>query len=238
MKDKNSPFFIYYKYILIRGWGAKLIEKELFSLSTKNSNYSHTTSVFNNIINHILGIADDDTREVIDTQTLSGFLTDNKIDYFILSTHKDCLFINSIYSKEEEEGTSLRQVNLGKINLVRNYLQNSITMTNISYTDIMNMKYHFEYSRYEFIFVSKSLNVLVVGNRQGDIHFYDMEIKIYEEEGKVAIKEEPIAIIDCNYRIAGLRVVDHFNKSEPTKSCCEIFILKVNRILESIILKN
>ena len=128
----------------------------------------------------------------------------------------------------QSQGNSLSQLNLGKINLLKNYLKIKLPETGISTQMIIALKYYKDYSRYEFLFVSKALNLIIVANRAGDVQIYKMEINLYSD-GKVGIDNEPIFVIDCNSRITGLRVIDHFDEFDHGKSFCEIFILKLNR---------
>ena len=193
-----------------------------------------------------------DNREYIDISTLEKILdmhessnekqedleSYNKLFYqnsllklFIFSSHKDCLYLNALVFNEQDD--SLTQVNLGKINLIRNYFRNSLSNLNVTYAEIINIKTHFEYTRYEFLFISKTLRLLIVGNRQGDIQIYEMELKLYKD-GKIGIKEEPLMIFDCNNRIVGMTVIEHINHVESFNSYIDIYIMKINRKFENL----
>lgn len=137
---------------------------------------------------------------------------------------------------DEKEG-KFEQINLGKINLVKNYLSCTLNESNLNSYTIFNLKYVIEYSRYEFLFTSYALNILIIGNRNGDIQIYPLEIKYYFKDYKIGISEQPISIIDFNGRIAGVRVLDYINESDSQMNYCEIYVLKIDRTLECYKLK-
>jgi hypothetical protein len=150
------------------------------------------------------------------------------IKYFIFSCHQHSIFLNSLFFKTEED--SLTHICLGNINLIGNYFKYKYTnYQNLVYSTAMSIKYHYEYSRYEYLFISQILRVLIVGNKQGDIQIYDLEL-IVNNEGKITINDSPIAIIDCNGRLAGFKVIEYENSYGLNH--LEIYILKINKNLE------
>lgn len=155
-------------------------------------------------------------------------LKDHLLKYYIFCCHQHCLFLNSLFFKNDDD--SLSELCLGKINLIDNYFKCKYNNSqNLIYSTAMNMKYYYEYSRYEFIYVSYCLHVLIVGNRQGDIQIYDLEL-ILSNEGELKINNNPLGIIDCNGRIVGFQVVEYNNKH--SNNYLEIYVLKLNKILE------
>jgi len=148
--------------------------------------------------------------------------------YFMFSCHQHSIFLNSIFMKTDED--SLAHICLGKINLIGNYFKYKYTNNqNLVYSTAMIIKNYYEYSRYEYLFISKNLRVFIVGNKQGDIQIYDLEL-ILNNEGKIKINDSPLAIIDCNGRLAGFKVIEYENSYGLNH--LEIYVLKINKNFE------
>jgi hypothetical protein len=162
------------------------------------------------------------------------YITNSLLKNFTLCCYKDCFYLNSLIYNEKED--KFEQVNLGKIDLIKNYLSYTLSESSINSYAIFNLKYLIEYSRYEYVFTSTALNILILGNRNGDIQLYPLEIKVYKDN-KIGINEQPISIIDFNGRIAGVRVLDYINENDSNMNYCEVYVLKVDRTLECYKLK-
>ncbi len=97
-------------------------------------------------------------------------------DYYLFYTSKNNLNLVDI-SRNKKELFSPSY--LGKINLIEKFLYSK--MKNFDgETQSLNQLFfslvygYYDETRYEFLHYSKNLNVLVVGNRSGDIQIYDL----------------------------------------------------------------
>ena len=135
------------------------------------------------------------------------------------------IFINGF------EGENSDQVTYGKFNPLICYL--SLKYSNsesFGYNTIVNIQNYIEYSRYEFIFISKCLNKLILGNKQGDIQIYNLEFSI--KDNKISFNTKPIAIIEINNRIVGIRVEDYEDDINSYNNYFLIYIVSLNGFLE------
>jgi hypothetical protein len=190
-----------------------ILTKEIISKNECNVNSLNLNINYNHIC-----------EESLNKQNLQETL----LKYFIFSCHQHCIFLNSFFFKKEED--SLSNYCLGKINLIKNYLKCKYdNYQNLIYSTAMNIKYYYEYSRYEYLFISHSLRILIVGNKQGDIQIYDLELFV-NNQGNLKFNDSPLVVIDCNGRLAGLKVVEYDN--EYGISHLEIYVLKINKFLE------
>jgi hypothetical protein len=152
-------------------------------------------------------------------------LKNNLNKYIIISSYKTCIFISGF------EGDNSDQVNYGKFNPLVNYLLLKYSnLESFGYNSIVNIKYYIEYSRYEFVFISKCLNKLILGNKQGDIHIFNLEFSF--QNNKHSFNTTPIAIIDINTRILGIRVEDYEDNINSNNNYFLIYIVCLNGYLE------
>jgi hypothetical protein len=175
--------------------------------------------------NYVLSI-DESNNNYISNECEENLMNYLEKKYFIISTYSNFLLIHQIScNKNGDKKYSV----CSKVDLLKNYLKEVMNNGHLVSQTILNMKYHSEYSRYEFIFVSKNLNMLVVGNRSGDIQGYKLEFnKISENTFK--FNNEPIFIINCESRIASVKILD---VGDNNSGYLQIFVLKINRIFES-----
>ncbi len=215
-----------------RTWSSRLIKKKkfVFSHDKEFTNTNHyTLGLLNSLIaddnnnrneinlnyfNYIFGFNNDIPQANTNESPLK--------DYLLLSTSKDCMFLYGYYNDKE--------INLGMRNLLKNYFRYTLSSSTVAYQDILHIKLYADYTRYEYSFNSDAINCIIVGNRQGDIQVYDMEVVFYKD-GKVGFNEKPLFIIDCGMRIVGMKMIDHFGGLN--QGYVELFVLKLNRSFES-----
>jgi hypothetical protein len=249
---KLIVYINYYKFYY-RAWGAKFVSKDLFSFKFKNQEetFSNSNEEFetfmnnhhtiietryrqdnqnnnnnNNNLNNInitkkTNKIDNDSTNIdteISPTNYEEMYTQNCLDkYYIICLYKDCLYVNSF-----ENGQT--QINHGKIELLKNYFRN-LPENQRNHRSIFNlMLYYAEYSRYEFVHISKIFRKLIVGNRQGDIQIYDLEFMV-DKDNKCIINKEPLAIIECGDRICGFKIIEFEESIESAK--LEIYLLTI-----------
>jgi hypothetical protein len=190
-----------------------------------------STSKLTSLNCELINTCDCISSDFFDESFAKQYYQNNLTNYLFICTYKDCLYLNGLYYKDNED--SLSQANLGRVDLLNNYCKykfGETTMNNMPYGTMLTIKALSEYSRYEFIFVSDAMKVLILGNRQGDVHLYSLEIKV--TNSKMGINDVPIAIIDCMSRIAGMRIVDHLDEMNPMNNYVEIFVMKLNGLFQ------
>jgi hypothetical protein len=214
-------------YYYQRGWGIKSIENDLFCISMDKPDEIVTndnpfiSGIVRNLLNSEQGgnnSADDE--ESFDEYTKKYY--SNLSRYVYISTYKTNVFITGF------EGDTLKQVNYGSFSPMEFYLRlkysQDLALT-YNLGNVMNVKYYIEYSRYEYIFVSKALNMLILGNKQGDIVLYNLEF-VYVDD-KLVFNSNPVAIIDMDTRLAGMRIYDLIDENDSLKNRCFIYVVTV-----------
>lgn len=242
------------------GWGIKIIEKELFTINKtgqiinneeylRNTNHIFTDTVtINNLLKNLIFTVSTSLYDFISVERDNVFQINPAEEYnfpsinnyLYLSTYKSCLFLNSLCDSSTGPSSS----SLGKIDLISNYFCNKYhNNSELAYPDVVSVKYYIEYSRYEYIHISKALNLLIIGNRQGDVQIYDMVINVYKQKKdpiiplldfeenefiyKYIINNKPKIILDMNKRIAGMKLIDHIDHINPLNNFADLFILTV-----------
>lgn len=233
IKNKNKEW----------AWGVKFIPKQNFSIKTNVKNEQNDP--ISKCLRSIFGIgmyespsnlSDLNDFDILDVKFANEDINNdseellpskenirnNLLQYFMGCTYQLNFCLNCI----QFDGDNLSSKNIGQINLMQNYFRYKY----LEVSDYYNPHNHFViqsymgFSRYEYYFTSDVLNMIIIGNRAGDIQFYEMELEV-NQSNVVTIKNKPIAIIDCKARIAGMKVIDNQNY-------CEIYILKLNGVLE------
>ncbi len=233
------------------GWGIKIIEKKLFKI-TQEADESFLDDIeFHPYIRTIVDglkislhrpieplveqeisqINNSDIKQDIDYYKM--YLSNSLQKYIYITTYKNSIYFTGY------EGTSdkITQINFSKFNPLINYIKVKYrNINNVTYATLIELKHYIEYSRYEYILVSKAMNKLILGNKQGDINIYDMGL--FLKDAKFQYNSKPIAIIDFNFRIAGLRVIDYIDKNNPENNYFNLFIVGLNGYFECYKFKN
>jgi hypothetical protein len=209
-----------------RGWGIKLIDKTLFNKVQKvENNINIESSLLSSVVRNLLPresfIENLPTSEQMDKsdEFLYKYYVNSLSRYIYISTYKTKVFITSF----DED---LKQINLGNFSPIDNYLRLKFSdVDNMGLNNMMSIRYYIEYSRYEYIMVSNALNKLVLGNKQGDISVYNLEIT--EKENGLVFNENPLAIIEVNTRVAGIRIHDVIDEYDYSKNLFYLYIVTI-----------
>lgn len=198
------------------GWGVKFIKKNLFSFTNDIFDYENET----NLVINSLGLekANETNKneypnynENINNNNLSQyekFLKDNLIDkYYIFSTYKDIAYLNELHFVEKDDGTKeVKSFPIGKIELLRNYLLAKYQIIlNLDYNIIVTLNHLISGIRYDYIFISEKLKLILIGGKNGDLQIYKMLIEENKNENKIGIKSSSEIIINFKERIAGMK---------------------------------
>lgn len=153
--------------------------------------------------------------------------------------------------KEEKEKAAIRFQNIvlthGKINLLKNFLKEKFKSFPLN-RQTQNLIFgYISASRYEFTYFSELFNMLIVGNRCGDFHFYllKMKVKFYEsnDEGQklneetgddyeILFDDKPVFILSHTYKICGFKVIEFKDNENLRNSFIEIYFMDLQGRLE------
>jgi hypothetical protein len=147
--------------------------------------------------------------------------------YLYVMAYKTQIYISAVTDKE------LKEVNYGSFSPIHYYLRYKYTdFDTMNLSNMMSLKYYIEYSRYEYVLISKALNKLVLGNKQGDISVYNLEL-IVNDDNKITFNDSPVAILDISSRLAGIRLHDTFNENDESRNYFILYILTTDGRFES-----
>ncbi len=169
---------------------------------------------------------------------------------------KDCL-------KEEKEKSKIKFLKIlikhGKINLLKNFLLKKFEKKALT-NEIKNLIFgYISSSRYEYFYFSKIFNIIIVGNRCGDFHFFKLKMNVKfaddediknekimkiednpssnEDDYTISFEEKPIFILSHTYKICGFKVFEIEDKNNPINNFVEIYFIDLQGRLECYKLK-
>ena len=222
------------------GWGIQFIPKNLFEVKNydigtyhfrKIDNYINTAlELFkiseNNLTNPSPYIEDNHNKiSYDDLSDYEKYLKLNLIDkYYILSsgTNSAGLFKLDFSFEEKAQKKIVEAISLGKIELNRIYIRDlykdKIFLDNLSILNIVKIN---KYTRYEFIYFSKEMNLFFLGSRTGDLHVFEMKIYHDKINGLVGVEDEPNALISFGEKIVGIKFFE-------SKKIIDIFVLTIS----------
>ena len=228
------------------GWGIKFIPKNLFKIKhefdmDENENLSNIAlerirdTLNLNIVDSNLNNRskyDESQYNSITYEDLSDYekyIKLNLIDkYYILSTcnHSAGLFKLDFKIDETNNKKVIQGIPLGKIELSRIYLRDLyMDQLNINFGDLLIMKGIYQSSRYEFVFYSKNMNLILLGSKAGDLQIFEMNIYYDKTKKQVCLEDEPNALIYFGEKIAGMKFIDNI---ENGRKIIEIFVLTLS----------
>lgn len=141
----------------------------------------------------------------------------------------------------------------GKIDLLKSFLKLKFKDQQITH-QLKNILFSYiSSSRYEFVYFSQLLNILIVGNRCGDFHFYKLRMNICfkdsnqrsekdDEETNLSddtnnynliFNDKPIFILSFTNKICGFKVLEFFEKKNNINSFIEIYFMDLEGRIES-----
>jgi WD40 repeat protein len=235
------------------GWGIKFIVKSLFRILNEVDDAFMNDIEFHPFIRTIIDglkislhrpiepLAEEEITQIDDPNNdikqdidyYKLFLSNCLQKYIYVTTYKNSIYITGY----EETSDKISQINFSKFNPLINYIKLKYRNINsVTYATLIELKHYIEYSRYEYILISEAMNKLILGNKQGDINIYEMDL--YFKDGKLQISTKPITIIDFNFRIAGIRIVDYIDKINPENNYFNLFIVGLNGYFECYKFKN
>ena len=224
------------------GWGIKFIPKNLFSIKNKEyENYDLRKN--DNLVNIALQRCnmidlnltnpspfDESNYNKIPYDNLSEkekYLKINLIDkYYILSTCNHCAGLFQLDFKLEENKKIVTAIPLGKIELNRIYIRDLyMEEFNIDYRNLLLIQGINQCSRYEFIFFSKNMNLLLLGSKSGDLHIFEMNIYHDKKNKLIGVEDEPNILISFGEKIAGMKFLDNY---ENGRKIIDVFALTLS----------
>ena len=229
------------------GWGLKFIPKNLFKI--KNYEFeSHELRKENNLINQAIKIYKIDELNLdnpsnyeeneigqIPYEELDDYekyLKINLIDkYYILSTCNHCAGLYQLDFKKIENTDKKKIVGipLGKIELTRIFIRDLYMETfHLDYGIMYNINGIYQSSRYEFIFYSKNMNLILLGSKAGDLHVFEMNIYHDKQNNLIGIEDEPNVLISFGSKIAGMKFLE--NEDEKGRKIIDIFVITLSGV--------
>ena len=82
----------------------------------------------------------------------------------------------------------------------------------LDYVHLLNIQGIYQCSRYEFIFYSKNMNLILLGSKAGDLHVYEMNIYHDKVNKLIGVEDEPNILIGFGEKIAGMKFIENNNK--------------------------
>lgn len=126
----------------------------------------------------------------------------------------------------EELKLKIVPVYLGKIELLRNLIKAKFSdLEQLDFRHAAMLRDFVSSSRYEYIFSCKRMGLLFLGNKNGDLQVFKMEIEIDDKEKMGGIKDEPVMIIYFGERLAGIRIFEMSDK------VAEIYALSLTGVI-------
>ena len=254
--DKNFKIFDFHTGELIVsqknpknewGWGLKFIPKNLFKI--KDSEFeSMELRKETNLVNQALKIYkideqnldnpsnyDENEFDQISYDELDDYqkyLKLNLIDkYYILSStnHRAGLYKLDFKKLENSNDKKIVAIPLGKIELARIYIRDLFMETfNIDYGMMYNINGIYQSSRYEFIFYSKNMNLILLGSKAGDLQVFEMNLYHDKKNKLIGIEDEPNILISFGSKIAGMKFIE--NKDEKGRKIIDVFVITLSGI--------
>ena len=224
------------------GWGLKFIPKNLFRIKDwefDNLELRKDT----NLVNHALKLYKIDEQNLDNPSTYDEnefdkisydelddyekYLKFNLVDkYYILSStnHRAGLYKLDFKQLENSNKKKVVAIPLGKIELTRIYIRD-LFMENfqIDYGMMYNINGIYQSSRYEFIFYSKNMNLILFGSKAGDLHVFEMNIYQDKKNKMIGIEDEPNILISFGSKIAGMKFME--NEDEKGRKIIDVFVI-------------
>ena len=229
------------------GRGLKFIPKNLFKI--KNYEFeSYELRKENNLINQAIKIYkidelnldnpsnyEENEIDQIPYEELDDYekyLKINLIDkYYILSTCNHCAGLYQLDFKKIENTDKKKIVGipLGKIELTRIFIRDLYMETfHLDYGMMYNINGIYQSSRYEFIFYSKNMNLILFGSKAGDLHVFEMNIYHDKQNKLIGIEDEPNVLISFGSKIAGMKFLE--NEDEKGRKIIDIFVITLSGV--------
>ena len=229
------------------GWGLKFIPKNLFKI--KNYEFeSYELRKENNLINQAIKIykidelnldnpSNYEENEIAqipyeELDDYEKYLKINLIDkYYILSTCNHCAGLYQLDFKKIENTDKKKIVGipLGKIELTRIFIRDLYMETfHLDYGMMYNINGIYQSSRYEFIFYSKNMNLILLGSKAGDLHVFEMNIYHDKQNKLIGIEDEPNVLISFGSKIAGMKFLE--NEDEKGRKIIDIFVITLSGV--------
>ena len=229
------------------GWGLKFIPKNLFKI--KNYEFeSYELRKENNLINQAIKIykidelnldnpSNYEENEIAqipyeELDDYEKYLKINLIDkYYILSTCNHCAGLYQLDFKKIENTDKKKIVGipLGKIELTRIFIRDLYMETfHLDYGMMYNINGIYQSSRYEFIFYSKNMNLILLGSKAGDLHVFEMNLYHDKESKLIGIEDEPNALISFGSKIAGMKFIE--NENDKDRKVIDVFAITLSGI--------
>ena len=249
--DKSFKIFDFYTGDLIVseknpknewGWGLKFVPKNLFRIKDfefENLELKKDT----NLINPALKLYKIDEQNLDNPSTYDEnefdkfsydelddyekYLKINLIDkYYILSStnHSAGLYKLDFKQIDDSHKKKVVAIPLGKIELTRIYIRDLYMENfNIDYGMMYNINSIYQSSRYEFIFYSKNMNLILFGSKAGDLHVFEMNIYHDKKNKMIGIEDEPNILISFGSKIAGMKFLE--NEDENGRKIIDVFVI-------------
>jgi len=147
------------------------------------------------------------------------------------------------YLQEEREKAAVKFQNIilihGKIDLLKNFLKEKFKNTPLNPQTKTLIFGYISSSRYEFIYFCQLFNILIVGNRCGDFHFYLLKMKVnfhnnntkeklnydIEDDYEISFDDQPVFILSHTYKICGFKVIEFKDEENVKNSFIEIYFM-------------
>ena len=254
--DKNFKIFDFHTGELIFsgnnprnewGWGMKFIPRNLFK--TKEFEFdSEDMRKDNNLINPALKLYkitelnidnpskynenDVDKIPYEELDDYEKYIKVNLIDkYYILSSCNHCAGLFRLDYKKEENSDQkiIVAIPLGKIELSRIYIRDLyMGEFNLDYGTMYNINGIYQSSRYEFIFYSKNMNLILLGSKAGDLHVFEMNLYHDKTNNLIGIEDAPNALISFRSKIAGMKFLE--NENDKDRKVIDVFAITLSGI--------
>ena len=160
------------------------------------------------------------------------YLKINLIDkYYILSSCNHCAGLYALDFKKIENSNEKKIVGipLGKIELTRIYIRDLyMGIFNLDMGMLYNINGIYQSSRYEFIFYSKNMNLILLGSKAGDLHVFEMNLYHDKNNKMIGIEDEPNALISFGSKIAGMKFLE--NEDEKGRKIIDVFVITLSGI--------
>ena len=182
------------------GWGVSFIPKNLFR--EQDSSFK------------------DNVKKKKSSNYYKEYLRNSLIDkYYILTSFQNSATLNELSFADEENDNDITIKNnrISQMNLLENFIKlKYFNMTQYNYLMIQTF---LSTSRYEYIFYTEKTHLIFLGNKNGDLHVYEMSLF------SNTLDEEEKTIIDFGERLAGIRI------KEESENIVDIYALTLRGTL-------
>jgi hypothetical protein len=249
--DKNFKIFDFYTGELICscqnpnnewGWGIKFIPQNLFKIqdftfqdyeARKDNNFPNEALIRNHMsdlnLNNPSQYDENNINKIPyeDLDIHEKFIKINLIDkYYILSTCNHCAGLFKLDYQLIENKKTVTAIPLGKIELTRNYIRDLYRdKEQIDYVTQAMISGIKNFSRYEFIFYSKNLNLFLVGSKAGDLQVFEMIIYKDTTNNLIGVEDESNILITFKEKLSGMKFIDN---SENGRKIIDVFVLTLS----------